>query len=236
MTYVTKSGKEYVCVMQVHCDFQAEELKKVLSQFVGTVYQKPPVRSSVKRRIRKRRIHDLELLETSGRLVLLRISSEPGTYMRKLCHDVGVILGCGAHMRELRRTRSGPFTENANLVTLHELSEAVYLWKNCKDGTELEKVVMPMELATCGMPKVLVSDGAVNAITYGSTLNVPGVVALQKFKKGDNVAMLTLKGELIAVGQALMSSEEILKSKRGQAVQPRRVLLARDVYPRSWTQ
>ena len=53
MTYVTKSGKEYVCVMQVHCDFQLEELKKALSQFVGTIYQKPPVRSSVKRRVRK---------------------------------------------------------------------------------------------------------------------------------------------------------------------------------------
>ena len=235
MTYVTKSGKEYVCVMQVHCDFDLEELKGILSQFVGEIYQKPPVRSSVKRRVRKRKIYSIDLLETSGRLVLLRVSSEPGTYMRKLCHDVGVILGCGSHMRELRRTRSGPFTESNNLVTLQELSEAVYLWKNCKDDGDLRRVIMPMEVATCGMPKVVVSDGAVNALAYGASLNLPGVVAYQSFKANENVAVLTLKGELVAVGQALVDSDKLDKMKKGPVVHPKRVLIARDVYPKSWT-
>jgi H/ACA ribonucleoprotein complex subunit 4 len=235
MSYVTKSGKEYVCVMQVHCDFDVETLKKILSQFVGTIYQKPPVRSSVKRRVRKRTIHSIDLLEVSGRLALLRVSSEPGTYMRKLCHDVGIILGCGSHMRELRRTRSGPFTEFNKLVTLHEVSEAVYLWKNCKDDSEIRRVVLPMEYATCGMPKVVVSDGAVNAITYGATLNIPGIVAYQSFTTNDNVAILTLKGELVAIGKPLISSGELERKTKGQAIQPKRVLLERDVYPKSWT-
>ncbi len=58
------------------------------------------------------------------RVVLFTCSCQAGTYIRKLCSDIGDVLGCGAHMRELRRTRAGPLNEENGLVTLHELSAA----------------------------------------------------------------------------------------------------------------
>ncbi|MHA1632143.1 MAG: RNA-guided pseudouridylation complex pseudouridine synthase subunit Cbf5, partial [Candidatus Freyarchaeota archaeon] len=101
------ASKEYVCVMRMHGDVGFEQVKMVCNEFTGPVYQRPPVRSSVKRRLRIRRIHSIEALEMDGRNVLLKIRCESGTYIRKLCHDIGEVLGCGAHMRELRRIGSG---------------------------------------------------------------------------------------------------------------------------------
>ncbi|WP_420825187.1 RNA-guided pseudouridylation complex pseudouridine synthase subunit Cbf5 [Sulfurisphaera tokodaii] len=233
MSYISSSGKEYVCLMQVHCDFNIDELKQIISKFIGIIYQKPPVRSSVKRRTRKKKIYDIEILDTDKRFILLRISSDPGTYMRKLCHDIGVILGCGAHMRELRRIRSGIFTEK-NLVTLQEISEALYMWKNCKDESDLRKILLPMEYATCGMPKILIDDNAVDAISYGAMLTAPGIVAYQRFRVKDTVAILTLKGELVAIGEADVDSQKLVDMKKGIVVKPKRVLMPRDIYPRSW--
>lgn len=220
--------------MQLHCDTNDDELKKIIQEFNGTIYQRPPVRSSVKRRLRTRQVFEIDELEKDGRLVLLRISSEPGTYMRKICHDIGIILGCGAHMRELRRTRSGIFTENTNLVKLHEVSEAVYLWKNCKYEEDLRRILIPVEMATCEMPKIVINDHAVSAVAYGASLMAPGIVAYQNFNEGDNVAILTLKGELVAIGRSLISSEDLKNMQKGKVVQPDRVFIEKNLYPRYW--
>jgi H/ACA ribonucleoprotein complex subunit 4 len=233
MSYTTNAGKEYICVMQVHCDVDEKTLVEVVKKFEGEIYQRPPVRSSVKRRLRIRRVKAIDLLEVKGRLALLRIESDPGTYMRKICHDAGILLGCGAHMRELRRTRSGIFTEKG-LVTLQEVSEALYLWRNCKDESELKRILLPMEFALCGMPKIIVDDMAVNAVAYGAQVMAPGVVAYQKFNKGDLVGVITLKGEGVAIGVAEVSSEELENMEKGEVTRLKRVLIPRDVYPKAW--
>lgn len=233
MSYVTHSGKEYICLMQVHCDFEFAQLQDIIKKFIGVIYQKPPVRSSVKRRTRKRRVYDIKILDNEGKYVLLDIISDPGTYMRKICHDIGIILGCGAHMRELRRIRTGPFTEK-NLVTLQELSEALYMWRNCKDESDLRKILLPEEFATCGMPKVIIDDDAVNAISYGAMLTAPGVVAYQNFKEKENVAILTLKGEIVAIGEAAIDSSKLNDMKKGTVIRTKRVIMPRDIYPRAW--
>ncbi|WP_338600997.1 RNA-guided pseudouridylation complex pseudouridine synthase subunit Cbf5 [Sulfolobus tengchongensis] len=234
MSYITKGGKEYICVMQVHCEFDKDKLTEVINLFKGEIYQRPPVRSSVKRRLRIRTIYDIEILDIDKKMVLLRISSDSGTYMRKLCHDIGIIYGCGAHMRELRRTRSGIFTETTNLVKLQDFSEALYLYKNCKDETDLRRVLIPMEYATCGMPKIVIEDNAVNAIAYGAQLAVPGIVAYQNFNKNETVALLTLKGELVAIGTAVMNSKDLANAKKGIVANLSRVFMQRDIYPKAW--
>ncbi|WP_369396035.1 RNA-guided pseudouridylation complex pseudouridine synthase subunit Cbf5 [Sulfuracidifex tepidarius] len=233
MHYVSESTKEYECVMQVHSDFDQEKLKSVISKFKGKIYQRPPVRSSVSRRLRTRKIFEIEVQEIEGKMVLMRIVSEHGTYMRKICHDVGLMSGYGAHMRELRRTRTGIFDER-NLVTMHEVSEAVYMWKNCKDETYLRGMVMPMEIATCGIPKIMVDDNAVNAIAYGAKLTAPGVVGFQEFKKDDLVCVITTKGELVSVGKALVDYRRLAKVDKGEVATTDRVFIDRDVYPRKW--
>ncbi|MEW6506063.1 MAG: RNA-guided pseudouridylation complex pseudouridine synthase subunit Cbf5, partial [Chloroflexota bacterium] len=102
------SGKEYVCVMKLHGDVAEKRVKQVLAEFEDEIYQRPPLRASVKRQLRTRRIYYLDFFETEGRNVLFKVGCEGGTYIRKLCFDVGEVLGCGAHMQELRRTRAGP--------------------------------------------------------------------------------------------------------------------------------
>ncbi len=117
------SGKEYVCVMKLHGDVHEDQVRHVLAEFEDEIYQRPPLRSSVKRQIRTRRIYYNDYMEMDGRNVLFKVGCEGGTYIRKLCFDVGEILGVGAHMQELRRTRAGPFTEtSAKKVTLHDVA------------------------------------------------------------------------------------------------------------------
>ena len=233
--YVMHSSKEYVCVMQLHRPVPEEDLRRVLREFTGVIYQRPPLRSSVKRAIRKRNIYELELLEYNGSMALIRVSCDAGTYMRKLCWDIGLVLGVGAHMRELRRTRTGPFTENMNLVRLQELSEAIYSWK--AEGREdlLRKAIMPGEVTVCQMPKIVVRDTAVESIVNGAKLAAPGVAMVSnRVKRGERVALLTLKGELIAIGRSLMDYREVLEASRGIVVEPERVVLEPGLYPRAW--
>jgi predicted rRNA pseudouridine synthase len=233
--YVMHSSKEYVCVMQLHKPVSEEDLRRVLREFKGTIYQKPPLRSSVKRVVRKRNIYEIELLEYTGSTALIRVSCDAGVYMRKLCWDVGLMLGVGAHMRELRRTRTGPFTENLNLVRLQELSEAIYAWRS--EGREdlLRKTIMPGEVLVCQMPKVVLRDTAVESIVNGAKLAAPGVAMVSdKVRRGELVALLTLKGELVAVGKALADYNEILGMDKGIVVEPVRVILEPGLYPRAW--
>jgi H/ACA ribonucleoprotein complex subunit 4 len=227
------SGKEYVCVMQVHADVPENTIRDVLGEFVGEIYQKPPLRSSVKREPRKRFIYALNIHEIDGRTVLFTCSCQAGTYMRKLCSDVGEVFGCGAHMRELRRTRAGPFNENG-IVTLHELSAAQ---EDFEAGNEapLRAILRPMEVALTSLPQVIIRDSAVDAVCHGAELALPGIVKLDSaIERSKLVAVFTLKGEAVALGRALMTSREMLDQEKGAAVKTQRVIMERGTYPALW--
>ncbi len=229
------SRKAYVCVMQLHGDVSPDNVRSVALEFVGTIYQRPPVRSNVRRALRLRRVYSIDVLEVSGRLVLMRIESDPGTYMRKLCWDMGLVLGTGAHMRELRRVRSGPFSEETNLVTLHRLSEATYRWKEEGKDDLLRQIILPAEVATCELPKIVLRDSAVESVVNGAYLAVPGVALYTNdIKKGSTVALFTLKGELVGLGLSEMDASEIGRSGHGVVARPTRIVMPRGVYPRTW--
>ncbi len=120
------TGKEYVCVMTLHEDVDEKRLRNTIDEFVGDIYQKPPVRAAVKREVRKRRIYSISDVEVQGRQVLFRASCQAGTYIRKLVYDMGEVLEVGAHMRELRRVRAGAFGEDESftLYDVLKLSQA----------------------------------------------------------------------------------------------------------------
>ncbi len=232
---VVHSTKEYVCVIQLHRPVEEDRLREALKLFVGRIYQRPPLRSSVKRSLRVKTVNEIELLEYTGKYALLRIDCEAGTYMRKLCWDVGLILGVGAHMRELRRTRTGPFRETWGLVTLQEVSEALYRYREEGKDDLLRRVVLPGEYSICHLPKVVVRDTAVESIVHGANLAVPGIVMLHEgIRKGDTVAILSMKGELVALAEAVMSSDEVMQSERGEAFKLKRVVLEPGLYPKAW--
>ncbi|MEM0202474.1 MAG: RNA-guided pseudouridylation complex pseudouridine synthase subunit Cbf5 [Archaeoglobaceae archaeon] len=232
--FLQESGKEYVCLMRLHGDVKEEEIKKVFRLFTGKIFQKPPLKSAVKKQLRIREIYSMQILEIDGRDVLFKVSTESGTYIRKLCKDMGEVLGVGAHMQELRRTKTGTFTET-DCYTLQDLLDAFVFWKEEGEDRYIREVVKPMELAVAEIPKIVVKDTAVDAICHGANLSIKGVSMVEKnVKEGEVVAMFTAKGELVALGRALVNAEDMLELKKGIVVDVERVLMERGVYPRVW--
>jgi H/ACA ribonucleoprotein complex subunit 4 len=178
----------------------------------------------------------VEYLELDGRNVLFKVGCEAGTYIRKLCFDIGEILGVGAHMQELRRTRSGSFTESSNTkVTLHDVAYWFGEWDQKKDEAILHKFIVPMENALVLLPKIVVRDSAVDALCHGANLTAPGVLQVESgIEKGSILTIFTLKGEAVALGKAFASTEEILDLKHGTVAGLQRVLMPRGTYPKVW--
>ncbi len=232
--FIQISEKEYVCLMKLHGDVRYEDLERVMKMFVGRIYQKPPLKSAVRKRLRIREVYEIEILEFEGRDVLFRVVTESGTYIRKLCRDIGEVLGVGAHMQELRRTRTGKFDESM-CYTLQDLLDAYVFWKEEGEEKYLREIIKPMEMAVADLPKVVIKDTAVDAICHGANLSVKGIAYIEKgIEEGSTVAIFTLKDELVAIGKALMDSERMYKSKKGIAVDIQRVLMERGVYPSVW--
>lgn len=220
--------------MRLHGSTSEARIEEILKEFVGEIYQIPPVRAAVGRKLRSRRIYYITFLERRDRNVLFRVGCEAGTYVRKLCSSIGMVLGFGAHMTELRRTRAGPFTEEGS-VTLYDLLDAYLMWREEGDERLIRKVVQPLEEGLSFVPKLYVRDSAVDAICHGAHLAIPGVLRLETgIKSGDTVALMTLKGEAIALGKASMSTEQMLEIGHGLAARTERVVMKRGTYPRSW--
>jgi len=229
------SGKEYICVMRLHSETSEGSVKAVLEEFQGPIHQRPPLRASVKHQLRTRKIYYLDFLEMEEKSVLFKVGCEGGTYIRKLCYDLGEALGTGAHMQELRRTRSGPFTEENGLVNLYDVSYLYGLWKEKADETALRRFIFPMERALALLPKVIVRDSAVDALCHGANLAMPGVVSLEaEIKQDDVVAVFTQKGEAVVYAKALTSTEEVLRMEHGLVAKTMRVLMERGTYPKMW--
>lgn len=227
------SGKEYVAVMRLHEDRDEDAVRKVIAQFTGKVNQTPPVRSAVARRPRIRRIYYNDLLEVEGRDVLFRVGCQAGTYIRNLCVDMAKALGTRGHMQELRRTRTGLFTED-DLVTLHDALDARIFMEE-GDDSWMHRVVKPVEAVTAHLPKIVLRDTAVDAVCNGAPLAVIGVAQLDAgIEEGELVALETLKGELVALGKASMTALQILQSEKGVAATSERVIMRKGTYPRVW--
>ena len=233
--FLLRAGKEYVCVMHLHQELTENKVRAVCAEFIGTIYQRPPLRSSVKRILRTRRIYYLNVLEINGQDVLFRVGCQAGTYVRKLCHDIGEVLGCGAHMAELRRTRSGPFKEDNTLATLHDIIDAYLFWKEEADDKSLLHYLQPLENGVRHLPQMIIRDTAVDALCHGANLAAAGVLQLHSdIRKGDDVAILTLKGELVALATAQQAAEQIVDAKSGIVADIQRVVLPAGVYPAAW--
>jgi len=223
MPILLSSRKEYVGMINLHREVEKEKIEKVFGEFIGKVKQIPPKKSAVARREREREIYYLEVLEIKGRNVLFKVGCEAGFYVRRLADDLGKKLGVGAHLQELRRTRSGNFSEES-VITLQQLVDA-------KEENRLKDVILPMELAVESIGKIIVSDNAIDSITNGAPLAMGGIVRLEEtISKGDWIALFSLKGELIAIGKAVLDAKMILNKKTGLAVKTDRVLMNRGTY------
>jgi H/ACA ribonucleoprotein complex subunit 4 len=231
--------KEYYAIARLHSHVSDDRLKRVISEFTGEIYQRPPQRSSVRRVTRVRTVYEFDHLETYDRLVLMRILCQAGTYIRKIIYDIGEVLSPGATMVELRRTRVSNLSEQNNgsggLVRLHDLADAYQRYKETKDDEKLRRLVIPIEHCLEGIRGVMVRDTAVDALCHGAPLAVPGVVAVpEDMRVGELVGIYTLKGEIIGLGQAAMTKEEIEQNARGIAFVIRRIIMKPNTYPKAW--
>ena len=154
--------------------------------------------------------------------------------MRTLCIDIGKSLGVGAHMQELRRTKAGNF-EEADSVNLQAVKDAVEVYLEKNDETQLRRVVLPVECGIRHLRKIFIKDNAVSAVCNGAPLHVGGVSRISAgIISGELVGIMTLKGELAALGIAQMDSEQMIKAEHGIAAKVSRVVIAQGLYPRAW--
>ena len=216
--------KEYVAVLELHGPAPAD-LEAVLAEFEGPIYQKPPRKSAVKRELRVREVSALDILERADRRALLRIRCEAGTYVRKLCHDLGLALGTGAHMGDLRRTATGTF-DDAALATMHDLVDALAFWREDGEEGPLREVLKPAERALEGLPSVTIAPGAAREVAEGAPVYAPGVIEVGDLADAPDgtaplVACYTPNGAAVCLGRLVGDPD----ADRGTVVDLERVLV-----------
>jgi tRNA pseudouridine55 synthase len=163
----------------------AERLREVMERFTGSIEQIPPMYSAVKhqgqrlyalarqgvevlREPRQVTIHAMELLDFRPPLVEIDVHSSKGTYIRSLVEDIGEVLGCGAHVADLRRFGVGPFSA-AGMVTLETLEERL-----AAGGTAaLDALLLPMESGLSQWPDVRLTGDAAFYLRQGQAVLVP---------------------------------------------------------------
>lgn len=232
MDLLHNSPKEYIAAMRFYGTVDLERLDDILEEFEGTIYQMPPVRAGVKRERRERTIHEIERLDAKGREVLLKVRCESGTYIRTLCKDLGKTMGTGGHMMQLRRTEAGDFTED-DKITLHDLRDAYEYYLDEK-SERLKEILLPYERALDIFPKIKVKDTATGAVLNGADLAVAGIAEMDDFSEGDMVAVISAKGEGIAIGQALYDAKDVMDMEGGLIFESERVFAPSGDYPKRW--
>lgn len=234
------AGKQYVAVVKLHGDLgdsATSKLRRAVELLTGALFQRPPLISAVKRQLRIRTIYESKLLEfdEKRRLGVFWVKCEAGTYIRTLCVHLGYILGVGGNMQELRRVRSGVMGEEDGLVTMHDVLDAQWVYDNSRDESYLRTVIKPLESLLIGHKRLVVKDSAINSVCYGAVLMIPGLLRFEDaIEVGEEIVMMTTKGEAIAIGIAEMNTAVMATCDHGRVARIKRVVMERDTYPRRW--
>lgn len=233
VSYLLGAKKEYVCIIYFHDPVSEKQIRNIFKIFTGKLYQRPPLKSSVARNLRIREVFYNNILEINGQYVLFRVGCEAGTYIRKLCFDMGEALRIGAHMVDLRRTKSGVFSEDDMLVSLQNLKDAIEIYREEGDEFYLRKIIQPIEKITEYFPKIFIRDSAIDALCHGANLASPGILSVDaSIQKKETVALMSQKNELIAFGTSLRNGLKIYKASSGFVVKVDRVFMERNTYPK----
>ncbi len=157
-------------------------------------------------------------------------------------------------MQELRRVRSGVLSEKVgfcrcgpalfylcsdvaqeHLVTMHDVMDAQWAYDNLKDEAYLRRTIKPLELLLTNHKRIVLKDSAVNAVCYGAKLMIPGVLRFESdIEIGQEIVLMTTKGEAIAIAIAQMTTAELATCDHGVVAKTKRVIMERDTYPRKW--
>merc|ERR1712025_1039010 len=230
------AGKEYVCIYRLHESIPQKRVAQELEKLKGALFQRPPLISAVKRQLRVRSVYESKLLEhdEERNMGIFWVSVESGFYARTICVHLGLMLGCGGQMQELRRPRSGVMTEKET-STMHDILDAQWLYDNHKDETYLRRVVRPLEALLTKHKRIIMKDSAVNAICYGAKILLPGVLRYEDgIEMGEEIVVCTTKGEAICLALAQMTTSTMASCDHGVVAKIKRVVMERDLYPKKW--
>jgi len=231
---VLKHTKTYVAVFKFKDMPTRESLEEVMGNMKGRIYNVPPEISAVKVQVRTRKIHSFEMLDLDERHMVARIACEAGTYIRTMARDMGLMLNTPVELKELRRESSGMFSLD-DCITMDDLADAVWLWKECGDESALLRVIHPIEKLLIDVPRCVVKDSAVAAIAYGAPLMRPGLVSAPTgISSGNDLLVTSLKGEAIGFVKMKVDTDNLNAEEKGEIARPSMVLIDTEVYPRRW--
>ena len=232
------AGKEYVAIFKLHSPVDSiAKVRQGLEKLRGALFQRPPLISAVKRQLRVRNVYDSKLLDydESRNMGVFWVSCEAGSYIRTMCVHLGLVLGVGGQMLELRRVRSGIQSERDGMVTMHDVLDAMYMYENHKDESMLRRVVKPLEGLLVNHKRIIMKDSSVNAICYGAVIMLPGVLRYEDgIEMDQEIVICTTKGEAICLGIARMTTGTMASCDHGVVAKIKRVIMERDTYPRKW--
>lgn len=232
------AGKEYIAVFKLHSAPESEaKVIQGLHKLRGALFQRPPLISAVKRQLRVRTTYDNKLIEYDAErnMGIFWVKCEAGTYVRTICVHLGLVLGVGGQMLELRRNRSGLHSEKDGLTTLHDILDAQYLYENHKDESYLRRIILPLESLLTSHKRIIMKDSSVNAVCYGAKIMIPGVLRYEDgIELNQEIVIVTTKGEAIAIAIALMTTATLASCDHGIVAKIKRVIMERDTYPRKW--
>lgn len=232
------AGKEYVCIFKLHSAVEDEKLvAQKIEMMTGALFQRPPLISAVKRQLRIRTIYECKMWEYNKEdaMGIFWVSCEAGTYIRTMCVHLGLFLGVGGQMQELRRVRSGIMSEKSQLYTMHDVMDAQWTYDHHKDESYLRRVVNPLEALLTSHKRIIMKDTAVNAVCYGAKIMLPGVLRYEDgIEVNDEIVIVTTKGEAVALAIAQMTTAVMATCDHGIVAKIKRVVMERDTYPRKW--
>jgi tRNA pseudouridine55 synthase len=184
-------------------------LDKAFDAFRGAVTQIPSMYSALKyqgkplyyyarngievpRKERVINVYQLDVVDYQDEVVAFTINCSKGTYVRTIADDLGEVLGCGAHVVELRRTQVGDFLE-ADMISLDKIEQL----KNDNLFQEMDDLLLPLDTAVACWPSVFLNEDLVFYIKQGSPVLVPNVPQVHWLR------LHTKSGEFIGIGELL---------------------------------
>ena len=231
---ILKTDKTYIAVLKFANETSNATLTDVISKLTGRIYNVPPEISAVKVQVRTRKIYSFEIIEASSKQAIVKIACEAGTYIRTIARDMGLLLGYKVELKELRRENSGRF-DLADCVTLQEIADAVWLWKECDNPAALQKIIHPTEKLLLDKPYIIVKDSAASALCHGAPLLRPGLVEVSdKLSSGLEVAAFTSKNEIVGIVKMTKSFNELSTETTGEIGKPVMILMEQERYPPQW--
>ena len=188
------------------------ELIKILTKFIGNIEQVPPMFSALKyrgvrlykfaykgitveRKARNIKIYDINLLNVENDYFEMEVFCSKGTYIRTLVEDIGIKIGCGAHVLTLRRKETGPFHE-LDSFTLEKIEEI------SKKGLDaLFSLLLPMDMALKNIPQIQLKKEEALSISQGRSVVVDGLPDAGELRIYNSLSQFIGMGEVTEDGR-----------------------------------